>query len=126
MSGANLPCTPRATTDFIYLRMHGPDHHHLYSGSFPDADLTWWADRIREWDLAGNDLVVYFNNDGNANTVRNARTLRAPLVSGAVSHPATSAVNSSQRFGLRFVIETCVAEEIDRLLALGRAGQTWR
>jgi hypothetical protein len=45
MSGANLPCMLRATTDFMYLRMHGPDHHHLHSGSYPDTDLTWWADR---------------------------------------------------------------------------------
>jgi len=82
MSGANLPCT-RATTDFVYLRMHGPDHHHLYSGSYPHADLTWWADRIREWDLAGLDVFVYFNNDGNANAVRNARTLAALPVSAS-------------------------------------------
>ena len=35
MSGANLPCVLRATTDFVYLRMHGPDHHHLYAGFLP-------------------------------------------------------------------------------------------
>jgi uncharacterized protein YecE (DUF72 family) len=81
MSGANLPCTLRATTDFVYLRMHGPDHHHLYSGSYPHADLTWWADRIRGWDSAGLDVFVYFNNDGNANAVRNAQTLTALPVS---------------------------------------------
>ena len=79
MSGADLPCVLRATTDFAYVRMHGPDHHHLYAGSYPDADLTWWADRIREWDAAGQDVFVYFNNDGDANAVRNARTLRLLL-----------------------------------------------
>jgi uncharacterized protein YecE (DUF72 family) len=93
MSGANLPCVLRATTDFVYLRMHGPDHHHLYAGSYPDADLAWWADRIREWDRAGQDVFAYFNNDGNANAVRNARTLRALLGSGGVSHPATPAAS---------------------------------
>ena len=35
MSGAGLPCVLRATTDFAYVRMHGPDHHHLYAGSYP-------------------------------------------------------------------------------------------
>jgi uncharacterized protein YecE (DUF72 family) len=69
----------RTTTDFVYLRMHGPDHHHLYSGSYPDADLTWWGDRIREWNLADHDAFVYFNKDGNANALGNARTLRALL-----------------------------------------------
>jgi len=29
-SGTNLPCVLRATADFVYVRMHGPDHHHLY------------------------------------------------------------------------------------------------
>ena len=79
MSGASLPCILRATTDFAYVRMHGPDHHHLYAGSYSDADLTWWADRIREWNATGKDVFAYFNNDGNANAVRNARTLRILL-----------------------------------------------
>jgi hypothetical protein len=39
MSGASLPCLLRATTDFVYVRMHGPDREHLYAGSYPDADL---------------------------------------------------------------------------------------
>jgi uncharacterized protein YecE (DUF72 family) len=90
MSGANLPCVLRATTDFVYLRMHGPDHHHLYAGSYPDADLAWWADRIREWSLTGQDVFVYFNNDGDANAVRNARALRALLASDGVSYPGTA------------------------------------
>jgi uncharacterized protein YecE (DUF72 family) len=79
MSGARLPCVLRATTDFAYVRMHGPDHHHLYAGSCSDTDLRWWADRIGEWDAAGKDVFVYFNNYGNANAVRNARTLRTVL-----------------------------------------------
>ena len=79
MSGAGLPCVLRTTTDFAYVRMHGPDHHHLYAGSYPDADLMWWAGRIREWDAAGQDVYVYFNNDGDANAVRNVRTLRGLL-----------------------------------------------
>ena len=79
MSGANLPCILRATADFTYVRMHGPDHQHLYAGSYSDTDLMWWASRIQEWHATGKDVFVYFNNDGNANAVRNARTLRALL-----------------------------------------------
>ncbi|MFY9926389.1 MAG: DUF72 domain-containing protein [Streptosporangiaceae bacterium] len=84
MSGANLPCVLRVTADFAYLRLHGPDHHHLYAGSYSDADLGWWAARIGEWAASGRDVFTYFNNDGDANAVRNARTLRA-MVSGL--HP---------------------------------------
>jgi uncharacterized protein YecE (DUF72 family) len=33
----------------------------------------------REWGAAGQDVFVYFNDDGDASAVRNARTLRAFL-----------------------------------------------
>lgn len=79
MSGAGLPCILRATADFAYVRMHGPDPHHLYAGSYGNDSLHWWADRIREWEHLGKDVFVYFNNDGHANAVRNAGTLRALL-----------------------------------------------
>ena len=53
MSGANLPCVLRATAGFVYVRLHGPDHHHLYAGSYSEDDLRWWADRIGEWRSPG-------------------------------------------------------------------------
>jgi uncharacterized protein YecE (DUF72 family) len=76
MSGAQLPCVLRATAPFVYVRLHGPDHQHLYGGSYSDSDLSWWADRIREWERAGRDVFAYFNNDGGGNAVRNATRLR--------------------------------------------------
>jgi uncharacterized protein YecE (DUF72 family) len=77
MSGAQLPCVLRATAPFVYLRMHGPSQDHLYSGSYNDNDLSWWADRIHEWEQTGRDVFVYFNNDGAGHAVQNAKTLRA-------------------------------------------------
>ena len=79
MSGAHLPCVLRATAPVVYLRLHGPDRHWLYGGSYSDADLAWWADRVREWEGQGREVYAYFNNDGGGNAVRNARTLRAML-----------------------------------------------
>jgi uncharacterized protein YecE (DUF72 family) len=79
MSGAHLPCVLRATARFVYVRLHGPDPHHLYAGSYSDDDLHWWAERIREWADAGRDVFAYFNNDGHGHAVRNADTLRALL-----------------------------------------------
>ena len=79
MSGAHLACILRTTASFAYVRMHGPDDHFLYGGSYTDDNLIWWADRIREWEQLGQDVFVYFNNDGDANAVRNARTLRGLL-----------------------------------------------
>lgn len=81
MSGADLPCILRATGPFVYVRLHGPDPHHLYSGSYSEDDLHWWADRIREWRNQGRGVFVYFNNDGFGHAVRNAKTLRRLLES---------------------------------------------
>jgi uncharacterized protein YecE (DUF72 family) len=79
MSGAHLPCVLAATAPFVYVRLHGPDHEHLYGGSYSASDLEWWADRIREWESMGKEVFAYFNNDGHGNAVRNAQTLRDVL-----------------------------------------------
>lgn len=79
MSGANLPCVLRATTRFVYIRLHGPDPHYLYAGSYSEDNLRWWAERIREWSLAGREVYAYFNNDGEGNAVRNAERLKQLL-----------------------------------------------
>jgi len=79
MSGARLPCVLRATTGFVYVRLHGPDPDHLYGGSYSDDSMRWWADRISEWLGQGRDVYAYFNNDADANAVHNAATLRSLL-----------------------------------------------
>lgn len=79
MSGAHLPCVLRATAEIVYVRLHGPDREHLYAGSYPDEDLRWWAERMREWERDGKEVYAYFNNDGGGNAVRNAWTLRGIL-----------------------------------------------
>jgi uncharacterized protein YecE (DUF72 family) len=79
MSGAGLACVPRATTDFVYIRMHGPDQDSIYAGSYSDDELRRWADRIAEWRGDGRDVWMYFNNDLGGHAVRNALTLRELL-----------------------------------------------
>jgi uncharacterized protein YecE (DUF72 family) len=79
MSGAALPCLLRATASFVYCRLHGPDHQHLYGGSYSEDDLRWWATRCSEWTGSGRDVFVYFNNDGEGHAVRNAARLAALL-----------------------------------------------
>ena len=78
-SGARLPCVLRATAPFVYVRLHGPDPTWLYGGSYSDAGLSWWADRVREWAAQGRDVHLYFNNDGYGHAVRNAEELRGLL-----------------------------------------------
>ena len=81
MSGAHLPCVLRAPASWVYVRFHGPDHDHLYAGSYSDDDLSWWAARFAEWQQAGRDVYAYFNNDGGGHAVRNAWTLRGKIAS---------------------------------------------
>lgn len=78
-SGLGLCCIPRATTDFVYIRMHGPDCDTPYAGSYSDAELWQWAERIRCWREEGRRVLIYFNNDGAGNAVRNALRLRELL-----------------------------------------------
>jgi uncharacterized protein YecE (DUF72 family) len=82
MSGARLPCVLRATAPFVYIRMHGPDPDHLYTGTYPPEDLAWWAARIHEWTAQNREVYVYFNNDGAGHAVRDAENLRHQVAAG--------------------------------------------
>jgi uncharacterized protein YecE (DUF72 family) len=77
----------RATAGFVYVRLHGPDDRHLYGGSYSDESMGWWADRIAEWLSQGRDVYAYFNNDADANAVRNAATLRDRLAARTPGSP---------------------------------------
>jgi uncharacterized protein YecE (DUF72 family) len=79
MSGGGLACVPRATTDLVYVRLHGPDQYAIYAGCYSDDELRRWADRIARWDRDGMDVWVYFNNDLGGHAVRNALTLQELL-----------------------------------------------
>jgi len=75
MSGARLPCVLRSTAPFVYVRLHGPAHDHLYAGSSSDDDLHRWAGRIAQRGRSGHDVFACFDNDGDGHAVRNAMTL---------------------------------------------------
>ena len=79
MSGAGLPCIPRATTDFVYVRMHGPDPQAMYTGSYSTEELRMWADRIGQWSAESRNVWIYFNNDPHGHAVRNACILQGLL-----------------------------------------------
>jgi uncharacterized protein YecE (DUF72 family) len=82
-SGAGMRCIPRATSDLVYVRMHGPDAQEKYTGSYSRDDLLGWADQIAQWDSEGREVLLYFNNDLQGHAVRNARLLRGMLASSA-------------------------------------------
>ena len=63
------------TADWTYIRLHGPTSF-KYQGSYSDAQLSEWADRIRTWSRKMKAIYVYFDNDDSAYAVYNAMTLR--------------------------------------------------
>jgi uncharacterized protein YecE (DUF72 family) len=73
------PYAEDLTADFAYVRLHGAEQ--LYASGYTDAQLDWWAERIRAWRAgsepadaarasgepppaaAERDVYVYFDND---------------------------------------------------------------
>ena len=82
MSGAGLPLVARATSDLVYIRLHGPEPASMYTGSYSDDELREWADRIIAWQREGRRVDVYFNNDLGGHAVRNARRLKELVTPG--------------------------------------------
>ncbi|HEX2123301.1 MAG TPA: DUF72 domain-containing protein [Thermoanaerobaculia bacterium] len=66
------------TSDWTYIRLHGPTEF-KYQGSYSDAQLAAWAERIRRWSRTMKAIYVYFDNDDSAYAVDNALTLKRLL-----------------------------------------------
>lgn len=94
------PYFEQITAGFVYLRLHGPKK--LYASAYGEAQLEWWAERIRVWkgaeqptdaatfsDTSGpdrkeRDVYVYFDNDEGGHAPREAMHLRGLI---ADEHP---------------------------------------
>jgi uncharacterized protein YecE (DUF72 family) len=74
------------TTDWTYLRFHGPDAvHHPYRGRYGGRRLWRVAERLAPWLDEGSDLYTYFNNDDRGYAVEDASWLAHRL--GATGRP---------------------------------------
>jgi uncharacterized protein YecE (DUF72 family) len=62
------------TTNFTYVRLHGPDG--AYAGSYDKAKLREWAERIRRWKADLRAVYIYFDNDQQGFAVKNAQSLQ--------------------------------------------------
>ena len=74
-SGPRLPDELVKTADDIYLRFHGVERWYRHDYSY--AELAVWARRIK--DSGAKKVWAYFNNDFNANAIKNAQTLERML-----------------------------------------------
>jgi uncharacterized protein YecE (DUF72 family) len=70
-SGPRLPDQLVKTADEIYIRFHGTKK--WYRHDYSKEELTVWADRIRE--SGASRAWIYFNNDRDAYSIKNARML---------------------------------------------------
>ena len=72
------------TTDWTYVRFHGPDAiHQPYHGRYGPQRLAVASDRFRSWCESGVDVWAYFNNDWYANAWHDAVWLRDEMTAVA-------------------------------------------
>jgi len=64
-----------ATAAHVYVRLHGPGA--AYEGSYDEATLAGWAERMLGWAGEGRLVFCYFDNDQYGYAVRDALRLRA-------------------------------------------------
>jgi len=69
------------TADWTYIRLHGPTQF-KYQGSYSDAQLETWAERIAAWKRKLDAVYIYFDNDDSAYAVNNALTLKRMVKGG--------------------------------------------
>lgn len=62
------------TTDFIYIRLHGPDGP--YQGSYDASTLSGWSGAFNTWSEQGHQIFCYFDNDQAGHAVKNALSLQ--------------------------------------------------
>lgn len=65
------------TSDFVYIRLHGPGAK--YQGSYSRKDLEEWGEKIRIWTNEGKDVYCYFDNDQNGYAAFNGIELQKIL-----------------------------------------------
>jgi uncharacterized protein YecE (DUF72 family) len=64
------------TTNFAYLRLHGPSERR-YAGCYTRRQLADWVGTCREWLQQGaGEVYVYFDNDQAGYAARNASELQ--------------------------------------------------
>lgn len=75
VSVSGLPETLVKTGADVYLRFHGKDSRYLHN--YQESELKEWAEKIKKQNA--KLVFCYFNNDHNANAVKNCLSLKKLL-----------------------------------------------
>jgi uncharacterized protein YecE (DUF72 family) len=73
LAGSQSPI--EITADWAYARLHGPGPG-KYQGSYSQAALNKWAQRVEEWSRKLKAVFLYFDNDMQGFAVRDALALK--------------------------------------------------
>jgi uncharacterized protein YecE (DUF72 family) len=73
----NVLSPKEITTDFVYIRLHGPKG--AYQGSYSRQSLSGWSNVISAWQQQGLSIYCYFDNDEAGYAADNAQSLCAML-----------------------------------------------
>ncbi len=65
------------TSNFVYLRFHGPKE--LFASLYSLKDLKPWIEKAKSWQVKGLDVFVYFNNDFFGYALKNAKMFKDNL-----------------------------------------------
>ena len=84
-SGGHYPMGEDLTSDFVYLRLHGPQE--MYASEYRPEQIVRWSKKLKQWRLPG---FVYFDNDFHGYAVKNAIELEQALTSERARARATA------------------------------------
>ena len=73
-SGKRFPYHEVVTSDFVYLRFHGPEK--LYASEYSDQSVQVFSEKIMSWLKNGKEIWAFFNNDFHGFAIKNATRLR--------------------------------------------------
>lgn len=62
------------TTDFTYVRLHGPGE--AYEGSYSRSALAGWTGAFSTWQRQGKEVYCFFDNDQAGYAAQNALALQ--------------------------------------------------
>jgi uncharacterized protein YecE (DUF72 family) len=69
-----FPFVIKTTTNFAYIRLHGPGE--LYASSYSKKELENWKEHINQFSKEIKKVYVYFNNDVYGYAISNAQDLK--------------------------------------------------
>lgn len=71
---ADWPRWDKVTGNLVYIRLHGKPQ--TYVSAYSPAKLEKWINKIHAWSKQDKEIYLFFDNDGDANAIRNALSMK--------------------------------------------------